>query len=77
MSIEVMIAIISGSSAIIGSFLGVLSGQTLTKYRIERLEKEIKSIENFGNRILALEIKLDEVHRDLIKLEKNAADDLK
>lgn len=77
MSIEVLVAIISGASAIIGSFLGVLSGQTLMKYRIEHLEKEIRSIDNFGNRILALEIKLDEMHKDLIKLEKNVEDDVK
>lgn len=77
MSIEVLVALISGASAVIGSFIGVLSGQTLTKYRIEHIENEIKSIDNFGNRILALEIKLDEMHKDLIKLEKNVEDDMK
>lgn len=70
MPLEVLVAIISGASAILGSFLGIVSGQNLIKYRIEKLESEINTIENFGNRILTIELKLDEMHRDIVKLEK-------
>lgn len=72
MPIELLVAIISGASAIIGSFLGIVSGQSLIKYRIDKIEKEIDVISNFANRVLALEIKLDEMHTDLIKLEKES-----
>lgn len=72
MPIELLVAIISGASAILGSFLGIVSGQSLIKYRIDKIEKEIDVISNFANRILALEIKLDEMHTDLIKLEKES-----
>lgn len=77
MSIEVLVAMISGASAIVGSFIGVISGQSLTKYRIEKLETEIDVLSSFGNRILALELKLDEMHKDLMKLERDVEDDLK
>lgn len=70
MPIEILVAIISGASAILGSFLGILSGQSLMKYRIEKLETEIETIANFGNRILTIELKLDEMHKDIIRLEK-------
>lgn len=72
MPIELLVAIISGASAILGSFLGIVSGQSLIKYRIDKIENEIDVISNFANRILALEIKLDEMHTDLIKLEKES-----
>lgn len=72
MPIELLVAIISGASAILGSFLGIVSGQSLIKYRIDKIEKEIDVISNFANRILALEIKLDEMHTDLINLEKES-----
>lgn len=72
MPIELLVAIISGASAILGSFLGIVSGQSLIKYRIDKIENEIDVISNFANRILALEIKLDEMHKDLIKLEKES-----
>lgn len=72
MPIELLVAIISGASAILGSFLGIVSGQSLIKYRIDKIENEIDAISNFANRILALEIKLDEMHKDLIKLEKES-----
>lgn len=72
MPIELLVAIISGASAILGSFLGIVSGQSLIKYRIDKIEKEIDVISNFANRVLALEIKLDEMHTDLIKLEKES-----
>lgn len=70
MPIELLVAIISGASAILGSFLGIVSGQNLIKYRIEKLESEIEAIANFGNRILTIELKLDEMHKDIVKLEK-------
>lgn len=72
MPIELLVAIISGASAILGSFLGIVSGQSLIKYRIDKIENDVDSISNFANRILALEIKLDEMHKDLIKLEKES-----
>lgn len=72
MPIELLVAIISGASAILGSFLGIVSGQSLIKYRIDKIENEIDVISNFANRILALEIKLDEMHKDLIRLEKES-----
>lgn len=75
MPIEILVAIISGASAILGSFLGILSGQSLMKYRIEKLETEIETIANFGNRILTIELKLDEMHKDIIRLEKEVGNE--
>lgn len=70
MPIEVLVALIGSASAILGSFIGVVGGQNLVKYRINRIEEELSVISNFANRILALEIKLDEVHKDILRLEK-------
>lgn len=70
MPLEVLVAIISGASAIIGSFLGIISGQSLMKYRLEKVEKEVDALANFGNRILTIELKLDEMHKDIVKLER-------
>lgn len=70
MPLEVLVAIISGASAIIGSFLGIISGQSLMKYRLEKVEKEIDTLANFGSRILTIELKLDEMHKDIVKLER-------
>lgn len=70
MPLEALVAIISGASAIIGSFLGIISGQSLMKYRLEKVEKEIDALANFGNRILTIELKLDEMHKDIVKLER-------
>lgn len=71
MPIEVLVAIIGGASAILGSFIGVVGGQNLVKYRIDKIEAELETITNFGNRIIALEIKLDEMHKDILKLERD------
>lgn len=70
MPLEVLVAIISGASAIVGSFLGIVSGQSLMKYRLEKVEKEIDTLANFGSRILTIELKLDEMHKDIVKLER-------
>lgn len=71
MPIEVLVAIIGSASAILGSFIGVVGGQNLVRYRIDRIEQELEAISNFANRILALEIKLDEMHKDILKLERD------
>lgn len=70
MPIEVLVAIISGASAILGSLLGIVSGQSLLKYRIEKIEVEANAIQNLADRILTLEIRVSEMHKDLIKVEK-------
>lgn len=71
MPIEVIVALIGSASAILGSFIGLLGGQNLVKYRIEKVETELAALTNFGNRIIALEIKLDEMHKDILKLERD------
>lgn len=75
MPIEIIVAVISASSAILGSVIGVLSGQSLLKYRIEKVEIEAQAIQNLANRILTLEITVNELRKDLLKVENELDND--
>lgn len=75
MPIEVIVAIISASSAIFGSVVGVVSGQSLLKYRIEKVEIETQAIQNLADRILTLELTVNELRKDLLQVESELKDE--
>lgn len=75
MPIEIIVAVISASSAIVGSVIGVLSGQSLLKYRLEKVEIEAGAIQNLADRILTLEITVNEMRKDLLKVESEIKDE--
>ncbi len=52
---EIVIAILSFSGTLLGTFGGILTSAKLTNYRIEQLEKKVEKHNHFAERIPVIE----------------------
>ena len=68
---EVTIALLSLAGTIGGSLLGVLASSSLTRYRLEQLEKKVAAHNNIVERTYKLEGRMTEVEHDLRDLKQN------
>lgn len=53
----VIVALISGAFTLVGTIIGVITSNSLTKYRIEQLEKKVDKHNNLIERTYILEKK--------------------
>lgn len=67
MDSEILIAIVSFSGTVIGSF----GGMKLMSYRIEQLEKKVEKHNNFASRMPVLEEQLKVVNHRIDDLERS------
>ena len=69
MAPEVMVALVSLAGTLGGSLLGVLASSSLTRYRIEQLEKKVQAHNNLIERTYKLEGQMVEVQHDVRDLK--------
>ena len=69
MSPEIAIALLSLTGTLGGSLLGVLASSSLTRYRIEQLEKKVAAHNNIVERTYKLEGRMTEVEHDVRDLK--------
>lgn len=69
MSPEITIALLSLTGTLGGSLLGVLASSSLTRYRIEQLEKKVAAHNNIVERTYKLEGRMTEVEHDVRDLK--------
>jgi hypothetical protein len=70
MAPEVTVALLSLAGTIGGSLLGVLASSSLTRYRIEQLEKKVAAHNNIVERTYKLEGRMTEVEHDVRDLKQ-------
>lgn len=70
MTPELLTALISGVGTLIGSVGGVLAANRLTRYRIDRLEEQVKRHNDVIERTYRLEGRVTELEHDVIYIKK-------
>lgn len=66
----IMIAFITGGLAIISNLIIVVFNNTKTLYRIEILEKKVEKHNNYMERLLQAEVKIQDIEKDIDELKK-------
>lgn len=71
---EIIVAIISGVFALLGSAVGVFSGiktcQKVTEVKIEELTREVREHNNFAKRVPIIEERIKVINHRIEDLEK-------
>ena len=70
MPAEILVAVLSLAGTLGGSLLGVIASSSLTRYRIERLEKKVAAHNNLVERTYKLEGEMTEVQHDIRDLKQ-------
>ena len=66
----IMIALITGSMAIISNIIIVVFNNSKTLYRIEQLEKKVEKHNNFIERMYVTETEIKELQNDIAELKR-------
>lgn len=66
----IMIALITGSMAIISNIIIVVFNNSKTLYRIEQLEKKVEKHNNFIERMYVAETEIKELQNDIAELKR-------
>ncbi len=66
----VIVALISGACTLIGTLGGILSANSLTSYRLKKLEEEVNKHNKVVERTFRLEGRMDEAEHELRDLKK-------
>lgn len=69
MPTEIIVALLSLCGTLAGSFLGVITSQKLTQYRLEQLEKKVQAHNNLVERTYKLEGEMQECQHDIRDLK--------
>lgn len=69
MSEAILVAVISGVCTLLGSFVGVLASQSLTQYRLQKLEEKVEKHNSVIERTFKLEGRMDECEHDVRDLK--------
>ncbi len=69
---EVAVALLSLAGTLGGSLLGVIASSSLTRYRIEQLEKKVQAHNSLVERTYKLEGQMTEVQHDVRDLKERA-----
>lgn len=69
---EIIIAALSFSGSLLGTFGGILTSAKLTNYRIEQLEKKVEKHNNFAVRIPVIEEQIKVSNHRISDLEEKA-----
>lgn len=75
MDSAVLVALVSGVFTLIGSFVGIVTSNRLTAYRMEQLEKKVEQHNNLVERMYALEDRIS-VQTERVKVLCHRIDDL-
>nr|DAY24871.1 MAG TPA: YtxH-like protein [Caudoviricetes sp.] len=67
----IIVALISFSGTLIGTFAGILTSSRLTNYRIEQLEKKVERHNQVIDRVYELEKDYAVLDEDLKNMKKN------
>lgn len=70
MPAEILVALLSLAGTLGGSLLGVIASSSLTRYRIEQLEKKVAAHNNLVERTYKLEGEMTEVQHDIRDLKQ-------
>lgn len=70
MSDAVLVALISGICTLLGTLGGILATNSLTTYRIKKLEEEVNKHNKVVERTFRLEGRMDEAEHELHDLKK-------
>ena len=70
MTSDILIAIIAGTSSILGSSAGVMATSKLTNYRLEQLEKKVDALTKRDDDLLILQEQMKGVILDVQELKK-------
>ena len=70
MSDAILVAIISGVCTMLGSCGGVLASQSLTQYRLKKLEEKVEKHNSVIERTFKLEGRMNEAEHDLKDLKQ-------
>ena len=70
MSDAVLVALISGVCTLIGTLGGILAANSLTSYRLKKLEEEVNKHNKVVERTFRLEGRMDEAEHELRDLKK-------
>ena len=70
MPAEILVAVLSLAGKLGGSLLGVIASSSLTRYRIEQLEKKVAAHNNRVERTYKLEGEMTEVQHDIRDLKQ-------
>lgn len=68
----IIVALLSLLGTCVGSIAGVLTANKLTNYRIEQLEKKVDKQNSLFERVLTLEIRVQEIEKYAKKLCEKA-----
>lgn len=69
MSEAVIVAVISGVCTLIGSCVGVIASQSLTQYRLKKLEEKVEKHNSVIERTFKLEGRMTEAEHDIRDLK--------
>lgn len=72
METEIIVALLSLCGTLAGSFLGVMTSQKLTQYRLEQLEKKVQAHNNLVERTYRLEGEMLECQHDIRDLKSKS-----
>lgn len=64
----IIVALLSLLGTCVGSIAGVLTANKLTNYRIEQLEKKVDKQNSLFERVLTLEIRVQEIEKYVKKI---------
>lgn len=70
MSEAVLVAVISGVCTLIGSCVGVLASQSLTQYRLKKLEEKVEKHNSVIERTFKLEGRMNECEHEVSDLKR-------
>ena len=70
MSEAVLVAVISGVCTLVGSCVGVLASQSLTQYRLKKLEEKVEKHNSVIERTFRLEGRMNECEHEVSDLKR-------
>ncbi|MCH5314831.1 MAG: hypothetical protein J1E81_02865 [Eubacterium sp.] len=70
MNKDFIVALVSMTGTLIGSFAGIVTSSKLTSYRIEKLEEKVDKLNIFASRMPVLEEKIKVLGHRLSDLER-------
>ena len=75
MTVELIVAIVTGIASVLCTVITVYAGSKLTAYRIEQLEKKVQAHNNVIERMYNLERRVD-VDENRLKVSEHRIEDL-
>lgn len=75
MNNEIIVALVSMTGTLIGSFAGILTSSRLTSFRLEKLEEKVDQHNLFAERIPVVEEKIKSLNYRVTEVERSCFDE--